>query len=637
MRNPERHPPLNQTHKRFELMRSFRVSAQVLVLVIVPLALQLGLLSWMGNLQSEAEAQLKAAEHSKKIADSINKLNADEFDTVSKMGHIAQLDSITDAELDGLVTRTESEYRELEELSKGEPELHHSIFAIEQDQLDAFRLAKQIRATEDPQAKHDLWRQLGHRVQDVMYGRLSRLARRYEALARKNTEAQTETRLQFQRVALLGGAVTMAISALIGFALATSISLRLNRLSDNNIRLATNRPLNKQMSGRDEIAKIDKTFHKMAKALEDATHKERAVIDNARDLICSIHKGKFSAVNPAAFTLLGYKQDELYGARVIDLIAEPNDVSAQFMASLREQNESTSTEVRMRHKDNRVVDTLWSTQWSDEENSTFCVIHDISERRAAERLRQEIVHMVTHDLRTPLTTLSNIFQLLLQKRDAETESKKEHYLQVGERNVDRLILLVNDLLDIEKIRSGQMLMDPSPQQLDECFATCLDSVSAIAESKEIKLNLEPTTLIVSGDGDKIDRILINLVGNAIKFSPVGGSIEVCASVENKMAKIVVKDQGKGIPADELEKIFERFHQVYGHQDGKGSSGLGLTICRAFVELHGGRIWAESTVGEGTSFCFTLPLVSKETSISSTRDVMAEPGKANSELVPKSPD
>ncbi len=603
-------------------MRSLRVSTQVLLLVVVPLALQLCLLTWMGNLQSEAEAQLKAAESSKKIADSINKLNAEEFDTVSKLGHIEMLESVTDAEMDAMVARTISEYQEFEELAKNEPELYHSIVTIKQDQLEGFGLARQIRATKDPHLKRTLWHQLGYKVQDVMYGRLSKVARRYEAQARKNTEAQTETRLRFQQVALLGGAVTMAISALIGFALATSISLRLNRLNDNNIRLATNRPLNKQMSGRDEIAKIDKTFHNMAKALEDASSKERAVIDNARDLICSVHKGKFSAVNPAAFALLGYKQDELYGARVIDLIAEPNDVTAAFVASLREQNESTSTEVRMRHKDNHIVDTLWSTQWSEKEKSTFCVIHDISERRAAERLRQEIVHMVTHDLRTPLTTLSNIFQLLLHKRDIETENKKEHYLHVGERNVDRLILLVNDLLDIEKIRSGQMLMEPSPQQLDECFATCLDSVSPIAESKEIKLNLEPTTLIVKGDGDKIDRILINLVGNAIKFSPVGGTIDVHASVENDMAKIVVKDQGKGIPADELEKIFERFHQVYGHQDGKGSSGLGLTICRAFVELHGGRIWAESTVGEGTSFCFTLPLASIQTAGSSTAGFVA---------------
>jgi PAS domain S-box-containing protein len=588
-------------------MRSFRVSAQVLLLVIVPLALQVALLTWMGHLQSEAEAQLKAAEHSKKLADGINKLNAEEFDTVAKLGRRRLLESTSVADIDALIKRTESEYDEIKALSKSEPGLYENIVSIEIDQLKAFELAKQVRSEPDDMRKQYMWMQLGHQVQDVMYGRLSKLARRYEALARESSEAQTDSRLRFQQVALWGGGLTMAISALIGFALAASISLRLSRLSDNNVRLATNRPLLELMDGKDEIAKIDQTFHNMARTLEEASQRERAVIDNARDLICSISKGKFTDVNPAAFELLGYERDDLFGTRVIDVIAEPPDIAAHFVSSLRDRKESTSLEVRMRHKDSRIVDTLWSTQWSEKEQSTFCVIHNISERRAAERLRQEVVHMVTHDLRTPLTTLGHIFEMLINKTESETEDRKEHYLQVGERSVNRLSLLVNDLLDVEKIRSGQMSMDFHPCQLDENFCICLDSVSATAESKGVKINLQPTTLIVNGDGDKIDRILINLVGNAIKFSPPAGCIDVSASVETNMAKIIVKDQGKGIPPEELEKIFDRFHQVHGTSE-KGSSGLGLTICRAFVELHGGRIWAESTVGEGTSFCFTLPLV-----------------------------
>jgi signal transduction histidine kinase len=158
---------------------------------------------------------------------------------------------------------------------------------------------------------------------------------------------------------------------------------------------------------------------------------------------------------------------------------------------------------------------------------------------------------------------------------------------------------------MEKVRSGQMSIDFKPSPLEKNFDICFDSVAATAEAQGVKLNMHPTKLIASGDRDKIDRILINLVGNAIKFSPKDGTIDVTASAENDMIKVAVKDQGKGIPPEEIEKIFERFHQVQGTEE-KGS-GLGLTICRAFVELHGGRVWAESNVGEGTSFCFTLPL------------------------------
>jgi|688.fasta_scaffold123717_1 PAS domain S-box-containing protein len=591
-------------------MRSLRVSVQVLLLVIVPLALQVALLAWMSTLQSEAEAQLKAAEHNKKLSDGITKLNASQFDTISKMGHMHQLEATSTQELNDTIARMQAEYKVIDDLTKDEPELNRTILSIEQDQMRAFQLAREIRVTEDPVRQHILWMQLGHQVQDVMYGRLSKLARKYEQLAQQSTEAQAAARQRFQQVALWGSGLMMAFTAVVGSGLALSISFRLNRLSDNNLRLATNRPLHPEMNGNDEIAKIDHTFHNMADSLEQAHQKERAVIDYARDMICSISKGKFTDVNPACFTLLGYTRDELYGTRVIDALAGTTEVAQQFVSGLREQNLESSLEVQMRHKDGHTVDTLWSTQWSEKERSMFCVIHDMSERRAAERLREEVVHMVTHDLRTPLTTLGHIFEILIHNQETESAERKSHYLEVGERSVSRLALLVNDLLDVEKVRSGQMSIDFAPCHLDENFCICSDSVAATAEAKGIRLNMHPTPLIANGDGDKIDRILINLVGNAIKFSPDKGTVDVSASALDNMVKIVVKDQGKGIPPEDLDKVFERFHQVKGtHEKG---SGLGLTICRAFVELHGGRIWVESDVGEGSSFCFTLPLLAEST-------------------------
>lgn len=595
-------------------MRSLRVSVQVLLLVIVPLALQVGLLAYMSTLQSEAEAQLKVAEHNKKLSDGITKLNAEQFATVSKMGHINQLEAISAEEIDATIQRTLDAFKVIDDLSKNEPELNHTILSIEQDQLRAFSLAREIRRTEDPMRQHMLWMRLGYQVQDVMYGRLSKLAQKYEQLALQSTEAQAAARRRFQQTALWGSGLIMIFTAFVGSVLAFSITSRLNRLSDNNLRLATNRPLHPEMAGSDEIAKIDQTFHNMAATLEEAHQKERAVIDYARDMICSISKGKFTEVNPACFTLLGFTKDELFGTRVFDLIAEAPEVAHQFVAGLREHNEVSSFEVQMRHKDGHVVDTLWSTQWSEKQRSTFCVIHDMSERRAAERLRQEVVHMVTHDLRTPLTTLGHIFEILIHDENATYDERKKHYLDVGERSVNRLASLVNDLLDVEKIRSGQMSIELSPCHLDENFCICSDSVAASAEAKGIKLVMHPTTLIANGDGDKIDRILINLVGNAIKFSPENGTVDVSATVSDNMIKVEVKDEGPGLPPEELEKVFDRFHQV---KDAQGvhekGSGLGLTICRAFVELHGGRIWVESTVGEGASFCFTLPLLVAEKS------------------------
>lgn len=585
-------------------MRSPSVSAQVLALVVVPLALQLGLLLWMARLQSEAENQLKVTEHNRKVADSLNRLHADIFGMVASVGHRRQLESSTDQYFQSMITRAETTYRELEDLTRDQPELNKNIREIEAAERRAFAVAEKIRLTPDLLSKERLWVELSYLQQDVIYARLWKMSQRMEAIAREDSDAQMTLRGRFQKVGLFGGAITVAATALIGLGLATSISLRLKRLSENNLRLAARHPLLEQMQGDDEIATIDKTFHDMAKALEESSRKERAVIENARDLICTVEQNRFSAVNPACKELLGYEIDELLGARVADYLAESEDASLNFLANLKSGHEAT--EIRMRRKGGHIIDTLWSTQWSQKEKSTFCVVHDISERRAAERLKQEILHMVSHDLRTPLSTLGNIFHLL-NKENSDNPEKQKQYVQLGERNVDRLILLVNDLLDIEKIRSGQMSIEKAPVSLDECFGVCQDSVSAIAENRGVKVELPPTKVLVSGDGDKIDRILINLVANAIRYSPAGGVVDVTTETTGKDVQITVTDHGKGIPSDELENIFERFHQVHGDQNLKGSSGLGLAICRALVQLHGGRIWVESTVGKGTSFSFTLPL------------------------------
>jgi signal transduction histidine kinase len=159
-----------------------------------------------------------------------------------------------------------------------------------------------------------------------------------------------------------------------------------------------------------------------------------------------------------------------------------------------------------------------------------------------------------------------------------------------------------------------MHIEKAKVSLNECFDACVASLTVFAESKDVKLDFVETDLIVMGDEERIDRILNNLVGNAVKFSPKGGKITLSANKDSQtgdgnFAVIAVRDEGEGIPEDKLENIFEKFQQVERRSENnqEKGSGLGLAICRAFVQLHGGKIWVESKIGEGSIFKFTLPL------------------------------
>ncbi len=584
------------------------VAAQVLILAIVPLVMQLMLLLWMADLQSQAEYQLNEAIKQKKIADCIARLMANIYDVAR---HAADTEPAQRIAADEMALRTNAAYAELKRLVEPGTALSDEINRSEEASHRVESTFRQILTSPSNAERKPLWIALRGCIKEMVYGGLLTAQKEVKMLAQQGMETQSEIRERFQRVALMGSTITLLFSGSLALLLAGNISRRLKRLDDNNIRLASNLPLQPAMKGADEIARIDQTFHQMAKVLQETVRKEHLVIEGAKDVICSIDRaGRVIAINPACTKMLGYQPEDLIGARLINLIAEEPSQANEFMECLYQDVHTDPIEIRLRHKDQHEVDSSWSVQWSKDENISFCVVHDVSERRAAERLRQEVLHMVSHDLRTPLTTLGNVFEFL-SNSDSELVEKRSHYIQLGERNVERLIGLISDLLDVEKIRSGKMMIDKEAVHLDECFQACIEALLPTAESRGVKLLVDETSLVVSGDANKIDRVVINLVGNAIKYSKSGDQVTVNAQADGDLVTVTISDEGAGIPEDQLDKVFERFHQVRS-EDGSTGSGLGLTICRAFVELHGGKIWAERRESRGTKFCFTLPKLGDKT-------------------------
>lgn len=239
---------------------------------------------------------------------------------------------------------------------------------------------------------------------------------------------------------------------------------------------------------------------------------------------------------------------------------------------------------------------------------------DISDRREVERLKDEFISIVSHELRTPLTSILGALDLLAGGALAERPEQAQQMLQIAAKNADRLVRLINDILDIERIESGKVTMTKQACDAAHLMNAAVEVMQAIAQAAEVTISISPLTARLWVDPDRIIQVLTNLLSNAIKFSPPGSTVSLAAEIEsqedNSQAILFqIKDQGRGIPADKIETIFGRFQQVDASDSRqKGGTGLGLAVCRSIVQHHGGRIWAESSPREGSTFNFTLPLL-----------------------------
>lgn len=233
------------------------------------------------------------------------------------------------------------------------------------------------------------------------------------------------------------------------------------------------------------------------------------------------------------------------------------------------------------------------------------------ELKRLDEVKSEFVSIASHELRTPLASIKNAVQLILRGKTGNINENQARFLQMAERNIDRLTNLLNDLLDLSRIESGRVLMNFEEISLRGAIEFSLSSLKASVDAKSIRLEMDVPEGIpnVYGDREKLEQILTNLIGNSLKFTPEGGLVSVSARTFNeKMVAISVKDSGVGIPEDQLDKVFEKFHQVECSLTRTvQGTGLGLAITKGLVEASHGNIWVESELGKGSTFTFTLPI------------------------------
>ncbi len=391
---------------------------------------------------------------------------------------------------------------------------------------------------------------------------------------------------------------------------AKHILKRLVAIEESAHLLAIRAPFKLSASGYDEIAELENALEEANSVLADTRRKELAILDVATDVICSLDKRyRFTAIGAAALPSWGFEPDDLLGQSLLALHTKDSEAHIRAaLGAIASLEKDTQFDSQLVCKDGSIKDILWNVSWVNATQSFYCVAHDISERRAAERMKQRFISIASHDLRTPLSSISAIFAILNSGGKGELPEKAAQVLAKADASLERLMDLIRDLLDLEKLEAGKVVMTMAVvSAMDVCSASC-DSLEFLAKSLDVKIVRPFNDAALYADERSLIRVLINLLSNAIKFSPRGSTVTLALKNVGDMTEFSVIDQGSGIAPEDQDLIFEKFSQTKSSETSttvKGT-GLGLAISKLIAEAHGGSIGVESELGKGSRFFVRIP-------------------------------
>jgi PAS domain S-box-containing protein len=360
----------------------------------------------------------------------------------------------------------------------------------------------------------------------------------------------------------------------------------------------------------------DITQQKQVQAtMREAERRWGSLLENVRLLVVGLDKtGKVEFANSFFLELTGYAPAEVLGKNWFETFLPLHlrqQVSTVFWEVLEQEFHPHYTNVILtKSGEERTI--AWNNtllqNLQGEPSGIMSIGEDITERHAVEQMKNEFISIVSHELRTPLTAIRGSLGILATGALNHHPERMQRMIEIATIDTERLVRLVNDILDLERLESGKVTLVKEYCDAAALMVRSAEAMQGLGQKENITLSVSPVSALVWASNDQIIQTLTNLLSNAIKFSPVNGTVALTAQPQADCVLFQVKDQGRGIPANKLEKIFGRFQQVDASDSRvKGGTGLGLAICHNIITQHGGRIWAESVSGEGSTFCFTLPV------------------------------
>jgi len=601
---------------------SFGLRSQVLLIVSSTLILELGIFTGLQILLNQAERESKRLEQARTNLDLSNRLIENIY-LIARTGQSYLSDHDLKAWQQCLVARAEATklQTKLQQQSQDSPEEFELVKKLG-DNMQA-TLAAADRAIylnqhglTDEGAKPIVRVKALSRQLNVDLVAFCRAQRQVEMTS---PEKERVARHRAKSLLLAGVLLNVVLALVLALFFIRNVTNRLQRLVDNTRRLSRGLPLNPSLSGKDEIAELDRVFHEMADKLQKESNLLRTSEAQVRHIIERMpagllilrSDGTIEFANPYISTILGYQQSEIRNLPLANLIKSKGGQSGdELLSQARAAPQGSITEVTaVDKKDQPHHLELSFVEFSTTEGKReLATLIDVSERHEIQKLRQAFVSMVSHELRTPLTSVKGYLSLIEMGALGETSEQLKDGAQVSERNINRLINLINELLDLEKLEAGQLVVKKATTRVKEIFEQATDSVKGFASERGVTIeSFDDTHSRINVDSSRIAQVLINLLSNAIKFSSSGSKVDLKAVELDHYVEFSVEDSGPGIAEKYHNSIFERFQQVdEPGEKRKEGSGLGLAISKAIVEEHGGTIGIKSEPGNGSCFWFKLP-------------------------------
>ncbi|SOC39356.1 cell wall metabolism sensor histidine kinase WalK [Ureibacillus acetophenoni] len=416
------------------------------------------------------------------------------------------------------------------------------------------------------------------------------------------------------RIFAVGTAISLVITIILGILIARTITGPISDMRKQAQAMSRGNFSRKvRVYGDDEIGQLAIAFNHLTNRLQEAqstTEAERrklaSVLTNMTDgVIATDRKGRVILINDPALSFLKISRDTTLNRPIASVLGLEKEYSFEDLINTKESvNLDISTfEHRLILRANFSV----IQKETGFVNGLITVLHDITEQEKIEMERREFVSNVSHELRTPLTTMRSYLEALADGAWKD-EQIAPTFLNVTQTETERMIRLVNDLLQLSKMDSREYTLNKEFVEFNKFFNRIIDRFEMSKSQKvEFKRYLPEESYFVEIDTDKLTQVIDNIISNAMKYSPDGGNIRFGVTVQENLLKVMISDDGMGIPKENVGRIFDRFYRVdRARARSMGGTGLGLAIAKEMIEAHGGNIWAESEEGVGTTIFFTLP-------------------------------
>jgi two-component system sensor histidine kinase VicK len=416
------------------------------------------------------------------------------------------------------------------------------------------------------------------------------------------------------KILATGTAIALIFTAILGILLAQTITRPISDMKKQALAMTRGNFTRKvKVYGYDEIGQLAITFNDLTKKLQEANattegekRKLSSVISYMTDgVIATDRKGKIILINEPAAKILDVSRETVLSDPIVSVLGIEDEYTFE---DLLEQQESVILDYSTKNKP-YILRANFSVIQKDSGfvNGLIAVLHDITEQEKIEMERREFVANVSHELRTPLTTMRSYLDALAEGAWKDDEIAPQ-FLQTTQTETERMIRLVNDLLQLSKMDSTDYRLNKEWIDFPTFFSRIIDRFE-FTKNQNVTFvrKLPKTSIFVEIDEDKVTQVLYNIISNAMKYSPEGGRIVFKVKEKDTEIVVSISDEGVGIPKNNLDKIFDRFYRVDKARTRKlGGTGLGLAIAKEMVTAHGGRIWATSVEGKGTTIYFTLP-------------------------------